>query len=157
MNYLSCFDFLFQRELKGATVYSIFNRKSEFEGRWYGPLTRQRTSVRPCLSRHDPSLCKSTPRASYNFLNSSFFLPSDLNYAKLLKSQLIIDYKNNITMSIYSGFATRRDESKYNDLLSKLITMLQNHLLQTIKSVTQDNLNKKIVNYAKIINKMRQY
>lgn len=35
-------------------------------------------------------------------------------------------------MSIYSGFPTRRDENKYNDLLSKLILMLQHHLLEFI-------------------------
>ena len=42
-NYLSCFDFRFYRELKGATVYYILRRKSEPEGRWYGPLTKQST------------------------------------------------------------------------------------------------------------------
>lgn len=32
-------------------------------------------------------------------------------------------------MSIYSGFPTRKDETKYNDLLSRLILMMQQHLL----------------------------
>ena len=58
-------------------------------------------------------------------------------------------------MSIYSGFATRRDESKYNELLSKLLNMLQNHLLEVIKVNNIDFLSKKVVGYAKIVSKMR--
>ena len=60
-------------------------------------------------------------------------------------------------MSIYSGFATRRDESRYNDLLSKLINMMQQHLLDALKHCAQDFLSKKVVGYAKIIGKMREY
>ena len=58
-------------------------------------------------------------------------------------------------MSIYSGFATRRDESRYNDLLSRLINMLQLQLLEVVKVTNIEFLNKKVVGYAKIISKMR--
>lgn len=33
-------------------------------------------------------------------------------------------------MSIYSGFSTRKEEDKYNKLLGRLITTLQNHILE---------------------------
>lgn len=32
-------------------------------------------------------------------------------------------------MSIYSGFATRKEEEKYNKLLSRLIDTFQTHIL----------------------------
>lgn len=58
-------------------------------------------------------------------------------------------------MSIYSGFPTRRDETKYNDLLSRLILMLQHHLLEAIGDTELSH--KKIVNYTKVISKMKEY
>lgn len=57
-------------------------------------------------------------------------------------------------MSIYSGFPTRKDEEKYNSLLSKLILTLQSHLLEFIGETVPQN---KIKTYAKIINRMREY
>lgn len=35
-------------------------------------------------------------------------------------------------MSVYSGFATRKDETNYNQLLAKLIRTLISHLLECI-------------------------
>ena len=57
-------------------------------------------------------------------------------------------------MSIYSGFPTRKDEEKYNSLLSKLILALQNHVLELIEEIVPQG---KIKTYAKIINRMREY
>ena len=57
-------------------------------------------------------------------------------------------------MSIYSGFATRRDESKYNGLLAKLIERLQDHLLEL---ADQEQLKKKVVGYSKIVSRMREF
>lgn len=55
-------------------------------------------------------------------------------------------------MSIYSGFATRKDENKYNLLLAKLITLMQNHLLEFIEGATTQS---KILSYVKVISKMK--
>lgn len=33
-------------------------------------------------------------------------------------------------MSIYSGFATRKDETNYNQLLTKLLALMQHQCLQ---------------------------
>jgi len=57
-------------------------------------------------------------------------------------------------MSIYSGFPTRKDESKYNDLLSKLILMMQQHLLETVQG---EIAQKKVLGYTKVISKMKEY
>lgn len=57
-------------------------------------------------------------------------------------------------MSIYSGFPTRKDETKYNDLLSKLILMLQQHLLEVIQG---EMPHKKQLAYTKVISRMKQY
>lgn len=57
-------------------------------------------------------------------------------------------------MSIYSGFPTRKDETRYNDLLSKLILMLQQHLLEFVQG---DIPQKKALGYTKVINKMKDY
>jgi hypothetical protein len=57
-------------------------------------------------------------------------------------------------MSIYSGFPTRRDEEKYNGLLSKLILTLQSHLMEFI----EENVPQiKVVAYSRIIAKMKDY
>ena len=57
-------------------------------------------------------------------------------------------------MSIYSGFPTRRDEEKYNGLLSKLILTLQAHLLEFVG----DNVPQiKVVTYGRIVAKMKDY
>jgi len=57
-------------------------------------------------------------------------------------------------MSIYSGFATRKDETKYNGLLAKLILLMQNHLLEFISGGTGQA---KVLSYTKIIFKMKDY
>ena len=57
-------------------------------------------------------------------------------------------------MSIYSGFATRKDEGRYNDLLSKLLLMMQHHLLETVEGAVPQ---KKVLGYTKLITKMREY
>jgi hypothetical protein len=48
------------------------------------------TYVKPCLIRQDPSTLESNPRITEVYLNSSFFLPSDLYSARSEKSTLII-------------------------------------------------------------------
>lgn len=35
-------------------------------------------------------------------------------------------------MSIYSGFPTRKDEANYNQLLARLLKLLQAHLLEVM-------------------------
>jgi hypothetical protein len=58
-------------------------------------------------------------------------------------------------MSIYSGFPTRRDEEKYNSLLSKLIQTMQAHLIELIgDSVTPQP---KVMAYSRIMAKMQDY
>jgi hypothetical protein len=57
-------------------------------------------------------------------------------------------------MSIYSGFATRRDETKYNDLLSRMILMLQQQVLELIEG---EFPRKKVLGYSKVISRMREY
>lgn len=57
-------------------------------------------------------------------------------------------------MSIYSGFPTRKDEEKYNSLLAKLITTLQNHLMELIGQAIPQQ---KVKAYTKIITRMREY
>lgn len=58
-------------------------------------------------------------------------------------------------MSVYSGFATRKDEANYNTLLTKLIKTLISHLLEF---VTPLNISKiKAITYSKIISKIQQY
>ena len=55
-------------------------------------------------------------------------------------------------MSIYSGFPTRKDETKYNELLSKLLLLLQQHLLETIDGALTP---KQTIAYTKVLSKMR--
>lgn len=57
-------------------------------------------------------------------------------------------------MSIYSGFPTRKDETKYNGLLSRLLTMLQSHLLDCLQGSIAPQ---KALSYTKVIAKMREY
>lgn len=57
-------------------------------------------------------------------------------------------------MSIYSGFATRKDESKYNGLLTKLILLMQNHILEFVEGKVGQA---KALAYTKIISKMKDY
>jgi hypothetical protein len=57
-------------------------------------------------------------------------------------------------MSIYSGFPTRRDEEKYNGLLSKLILTLQGHLMEFIGETVP---HAKLVTYSRIISKMKDF
>ena len=58
-------------------------------------------------------------------------------------------------MSIYSGFPTRKDETNYNQLLSRLLRAIQNHLLEFITDKPLPP--NKASNYAKLITKMREY
>lgn len=55
-------------------------------------------------------------------------------------------------MSIYSGFPTRKDEGKYNQLLVKLIQQMQHHLLELLQGVMPQN---KAITYSKTILKMK--
>jgi hypothetical protein len=58
-------------------------------------------------------------------------------------------------MSIYSGFPTRKDEGNYNQLLSRLLQLLQTHLLEF---VNPNNFSQaKMVVYSRLLIKMRQY
>ncbi len=41
-------------------------------------------------------------------------------------------------MSIYSGFATRKLEENYNNLVSKLISLLQDHLIELLSIKKHD-------------------
>ena len=77
----------------------------------------------------------------------------------MINSNIAIARLNNIQiilsdMSIYSGFATRKDEGRYNDLLSKLLLMMQHHLLETVEGAVPQ---KKVLGYTKLITKMREY
>lgn len=58
-------------------------------------------------------------------------------------------------MSIYSGFPTRKDETKYNDLLSRLLLMMQQHLMECIEGSQLPP--KKVMGYTKVISKMKEY
>lgn len=58
-------------------------------------------------------------------------------------------------MSIYSGFPTRRDESNYNVLLSRLISLLQTDLLELLNGNVLSE--KKVGAYWKVISKMRLF
>jgi len=58
-------------------------------------------------------------------------------------------------MSIYSGFATRKDETNYNHLLERLIETLQSQLMKLVDPLkVPEHLSTR---YSKIISKMRQY
>ena len=57
-------------------------------------------------------------------------------------------------MSIYSGFPTRKDQTKYNDLLSKLILMMQQHLIENVQGTIPQ---KKVFGYTKVITKMKEF
>lgn len=58
-------------------------------------------------------------------------------------------------MSIYSGFPTRKDETNYNQLLARVIQLLQAHLLEVLPD--QKMPNSKVFAYARVITKMQQY
>jgi hypothetical protein len=65
-------------------------------------------------------------------------------------------------MSIYSGFATRKLEENYNNLVSKLISLLQDHLIELFSIKKHDyvdethrNVNKKMKKYYHILMKMQ--
>ena len=58
-------------------------------------------------------------------------------------------------MSIYSGFPTRKDEGNYNQLLSRLLQLLQTHLLEFVNSYNFSQA--KMVVYSRLLIKMRQY
>ncbi len=77
------------------------------------------------------------------------------HYATLSVGYVIDVYNNSSLMSIYSGFPTRRDEERYNTLLSKLILTLQGHLLELIGEGAPPHA--KNVTYSRIIAKMRDF
>ena len=58
-------------------------------------------------------------------------------------------------MSVYSGFATRKDEANYNTLLTKLIKTLISHVLELVTPLNISNT--KAITYSKIITKIQQY
>ena len=58
-------------------------------------------------------------------------------------------------MSVYSGFATRKEETNYNQLLAKLLRTLISHLLE-LTSLSALSKTKSII-YSKIIAKIQQY
>ena len=58
-------------------------------------------------------------------------------------------------MSVYSGFATRKEETNYNQLLAKLLRTLISHLLE-LTSLPALSKTKSII-YSKIIAKIQQY
>lgn len=58
-------------------------------------------------------------------------------------------------MSIYSGFPTRKDETNYNQLLARILQLLQAHLLEVIPA--EKLPNSKVVAYARVLTKMQQY
>jgi len=58
-------------------------------------------------------------------------------------------------MSIYSGFPTRKDETNYNQLLAKLLQVMQAHLLELASPETFSH--SKQSTYTRIISKMQQY
>lgn len=58
-------------------------------------------------------------------------------------------------MSIYSGFPTRKDETSYNQLLARILQLLQAHLLEVIPA--EKLPNSKVVAYARVLTKMQQY
>lgn len=57
-------------------------------------------------------------------------------------------------MSIYIGFPTRRDEEKYNSLVSKLILTLQSHIIELAGETIPHS---KIITYSRIISRMKDY
>jgi hypothetical protein len=57
-------------------------------------------------------------------------------------------------MSIYSGFPTREDETNYNRLLVRLITTMQEHIMDLSQGNITANFGNK---YNRIINKMQNY
>ena len=58
-------------------------------------------------------------------------------------------------MSIYSGFPTRKDETNYNQLIARLLQLLQVHLLELLPSEGMPNA--KGFAYSRILTKMQQY
>lgn len=58
-------------------------------------------------------------------------------------------------MSIYSGFPTRKDETNYNQLLAKLLQLMQAHIIELLPA---DKVhNNKVFAYTRILSKMQQY
>jgi hypothetical protein len=58
-------------------------------------------------------------------------------------------------MSIYSGFPTRKDETNYNNLLAKLLQLMQTHIIELLP--TDKVHSSKMFAYARVITKMQQY
>lgn len=57
-------------------------------------------------------------------------------------------------MSIYSGLPTREDQTNYNKLLCRLITTMQEHIIQLTNGIIAAHFSSK---YSKIIAKMETY
>jgi hypothetical protein len=57
-------------------------------------------------------------------------------------------------MSIYSGFPTREDETNYNRLLARLMSTMQEHILELSQGSIESHFGNK---YNRIINKMQAY
>lgn len=57
-------------------------------------------------------------------------------------------------MSIYSGLATREDETNYNKLLSRLVSTMQDHILELSNGIIAAHFASK---YSKLIAKMQTY
>ncbi len=57
-------------------------------------------------------------------------------------------------MSIYSGLATREDETNYNKLLTRLVSTMQDHIIELSNGIIASHFASK---YTKLIAKMQTY
>lgn len=57
-------------------------------------------------------------------------------------------------MSIYSGLPTREDETNYNKLLCRLLSTMQDHIIELSNGIIEAHFSSK---YTKLIAKMQTY